>query len=241
MPLFILLALKGVTSYFLSRNPKASEYEDESIPHIDMKSEAPLWDPSETIFVEQDYVMTDFRGKVISNDTITRGQRIINSLFTSEYHAVVFTDDNNFYKTLNAKVNVAKVGASNGIHGVTLESLPHKLLVSTYAARITVQHKTQRGIRKVLHSSLSRQSNTNDQALRYNMLHHSVFTDTMQAGNFSRRGNWYAQVYSTEFGWSKEHPMKRKGDSHETLYLFFKRNGVTHKIMMYGSKEQTRG
>ena len=111
-PLVIPLALKGFTSYFLSRKPWASKYENELIPHIDMKIEAPLWDPSETIFVEQDYVMTDFRGKVISNDTITRGQRIINSLSTSQDHAVDFTDDERNYKALKTKVNVAKVGAS---------------------------------------------------------------------------------------------------------------------------------
>ena len=32
----IPLALKGVKGYFLSRNPKFSEYEDEYIPHVDM-------------------------------------------------------------------------------------------------------------------------------------------------------------------------------------------------------------
>ena len=40
--LIITLVLKGVNSYFLSSNPRASEYEDESIPHIDMTSEAPV-------------------------------------------------------------------------------------------------------------------------------------------------------------------------------------------------------
>ena len=49
-PLIIPLSLKGVPNYFLSRKPKAIEYEDESIPHIDMTSEAPLWEPSETGF-----------------------------------------------------------------------------------------------------------------------------------------------------------------------------------------------
>ena len=48
--LIIPLVLKGVTSYFLSRNPRSSEYEDESIPHIDMVSEVPVWEPSETSF-----------------------------------------------------------------------------------------------------------------------------------------------------------------------------------------------
>ena len=49
-PLVILLALKGIASYFLSKNPKASEYEDESIPYIEMTIEAPVWEPSETRF-----------------------------------------------------------------------------------------------------------------------------------------------------------------------------------------------
>ena len=31
-------------------NPKASEYEDEPIPHIDTTSKKPVWEPSETSF-----------------------------------------------------------------------------------------------------------------------------------------------------------------------------------------------
>ena len=41
-PLVILLALKEVTNYLPSRNPRASEYEYESIPHIDTTSKAPV-------------------------------------------------------------------------------------------------------------------------------------------------------------------------------------------------------
>ena len=37
-PLVIPLELNGVMSYLLSRNPNASEYEYESITHIDMTS-----------------------------------------------------------------------------------------------------------------------------------------------------------------------------------------------------------
>ena len=61
-PLIIQLILKGVTSYFPSRKPIEIEYEDESIPHIDMTSEAPVWEPYEVIFGEQEDVMTYFRG-----------------------------------------------------------------------------------------------------------------------------------------------------------------------------------
>ena len=35
--------------------------------------------------------------------------------------------------------------------------------------------------------------------------------------------------------------MKRKGDSHENLSLFFKIDGVPYKMVMDGSKEQTLG
>ena len=64
--------------------------------------------------------MTEFRGEFIINDTITRERRIINPLSTSEDYAVDFIDDDNFYKALNAKVNVAKVGESKVRLGFTL-------------------------------------------------------------------------------------------------------------------------
>ena len=118
-PLIIMLLLNGVGGYFLSRKPRASEYEDDSIPHIDMTSKAPVWEPSETSFVEQEYVMTNFRGQVISSETITRGRRIINSLSTGEYDAVDFTDDDNFFNALDVKVNVSRDGSSKGRHDFT--------------------------------------------------------------------------------------------------------------------------
>ena len=76
-----------------------------------------------------------------------------------------------------------------------------------------------------MHPSLPQQFKTNDQVLRYNRLKHSVFTNTIQAGNVLRRINRYSQVYSTEFGWSRAHPIKMKGGAYEILSLFFKRYG----------------
>ena len=55
------------------------------------------------------------------------------------------------------------------------------------------------------------------------------------------RGNWYAQVYSTDFGWSRAHPTNRKVDVHETLSLLFKRDFVPPKMVMDESEEQTIG
>ena len=102
-PLVILLKLKGITSYYPSREPKESEYEDESIPHIDMTSKALVWEPSETSFAELEDAMNDFREEVIRSETIARGQRITNPLSTSKYHAVELTDDNNFIRRLTLR------------------------------------------------------------------------------------------------------------------------------------------
>ena len=70
-------------------------------------------------------------------------------------------------------------------------------------------------------------------------MQHNVFTDTMQSGNTYRSMKRYFQVYSTEFGWSRAHPMKNKVDAYETLSLFSKRDGVAHKILIGVSKEHT--
>ena len=145
--------------------------------------------------------MTDLRGKVINNETIIRGRRIINTLSFIEDHAVDFIDNDDFYKALNAKVNVDKVEASKGRHGFISDYLYRKLLNSPEAARRNVHHTTQQGIMTIMHPSLSRTFKTNDRVLRYNRLQHSVFTYIVQAGNFSRRGKRYAQVYSTESVW----------------------------------------
>ena len=82
--------------------------------------------------------MTDLRGKVINNETIIRGRRIIYSLSPRKDHAVDFTDYDNFYKSLKDKVNVAKVGASKGRHVVISESMYQKWLISVEEAIRTV-------------------------------------------------------------------------------------------------------
>ena len=72
--------------------------------------------------------------------------------------------------------------------------------------------------------------------LRYKRLQHNFFTDTIQAGTVYIRMNQYAQVFFTEFVWSMVHPMKNKVDAHETLSLFFKRDGVPPKMVTVRSK-----
>jgi hypothetical protein len=79
--------------------------------------------------------------------------------------------------------------------------------------------------------------------LWYKRVLHTMFSATLFAESESvlQQGNKMAQVYATSFGWARAHPMKRKGDAHETLSLVFQRDGVPPTMVTDDSKEQTKG
>jgi hypothetical protein len=77
--------------------------------------------------------------------------------------------------------------------------------------------------------------------LQYKRMLHTMFIDTLFAGSMSQQGNKMAQAYATSFGWARAHPMKCKGDAHETLFLVFQCNGVPPTTVTNVSKEQTKG
>ncbi len=192
--------------------------------------------------------MIDFRGQVMCRTPTARGRMVINSLSASlQVSAVDVTDDENFGLLLESKacvsssiskVGVAKSKSSQQIDHMTLSK---KWGISTEKARQTIQRTTQRGIRTVLHPSLSRRFRTNDRALRYRRLPHPVFGDTLIAGTTSLQGNKYAEVFATSFGWSRAFPMQHKSDAHEALSLLFQRDGVPPACIVDGSLEQVKG
>jgi hypothetical protein len=98
----------------------------------------------------------------------------------------------------------------------------------------------QRGVSTCLNPTPSHQCPTNDQMLWYKHLLHTMFRDTLFAGSVSQRGNKMAQAYATSFGWARAHPMKCKGEAHETLSLIFQREGVPLTMVTNDSKEQTK-
>jgi hypothetical protein len=77
--------------------------------------------------------------------------------------------------------------------------------------------------------------------LWYKRVLHTMFCDMLFAGSALRQGNKMAQAYATSFGWARAHPMKWKGDAHETLSFVFQRNGVPPTMVTNDSKEQTKG
>jgi hypothetical protein len=73
--------------------------------------------------------------------------------------------------------------------------------------------------------------------LWYKHVLHTMFSDTLLAGSILQQGNKMAQVYATSFGWARAHPVKCKGDAHETLSLVFQRDGVPPTMVTNDSKE----
>ena len=105
------------------------------------------------------------------------------------------------------------------------------------SAKTTVLATTQRGVRHVTNPSIMRRFQTNDRMLRYNILTHPLFTDTLLAGTASQRCHNFAQVFVTSYGWSRTIPMTKKSDTPFSLGRLFRHEGVPPEMIMDGSKE----
>jgi hypothetical protein len=119
-------------------------------------------------------------------------------------------------------------------------TLAGRWMIAPDRAKETVQRTTQGGVRTCLNPTLAQRFPTNDRMLCYKQLPHTTFTDSMFAGTPSCRGNKCAQVYVTSFGWARAHPMTRKGEAHETLFLLFHRDGAPLTMVLDGLKDQTK-
>ncbi len=173
----------------------------------------------------------------------------VSSVVSVSYTAVDITNNANFAAVLDHHV---KVDMTTAKQTACLTTLQCKLAVASdtlaqcwgiplHKAKRTVQHTTQRGVRNIANPTLAQRFRTNDCMLHYCCLHHTIFMDTMFASTLSRHGNKFAQIFSSDFGWSRAFPMKMKGEAHEALSLLFQREGVPPLMVMDSSKEQTLG
>ena len=244
----IPLELHGVTSYFPSRKPTKEEYENTPADlRVELTAEAPDWDPASTTFQQQEEAMLQAdRGLKDSIESwslrcTVSALNTIAHLETPDYH---LGDAMHSHKLVNPGAPDPQTIASI-TSGVRKPCIQATKLAKNWGIRLepatcTIEATTQRGLRTVLHNTLSRRFHTNDRQLRYQRLMHKVFTDTLESPVPSWFWqNRYAQVFATRFGWSRVFPMRRKADAHEGLSLLAQRDGVPLRIIMDGSKEQT--
>ena len=249
-PLRIPLELHGITSYFPSRKPTKKEYENtrEDL-RVELTTEAPDWDPASKAFQQQEEAMLQADGRLkdsIESWSLKRTISVLNTIPQSETPEFHLCDAIHSHVLASTDAHAPRIVAlvTSGIRKPCIQAakLAKNWGIGLETATRTVKATTQRGLRTVLHNTLSQRFCTNDRQLRYRRLMHEVFTDTLESPMPSWfRQNRYAQVFATRFGWSRVFPMRRKADAHDGLSLLAQRDGVPLRIIMDGSKEQTMG
>ncbi len=153
---------------------------------------------------------------------------VINLLSSLTTDQADVTDDENFYDVLASLAQISSIETSLNGHICSRKTTPIDpqtlaacWMISPERAKQTIVMTAQRGVWTCLNPTLSGRSPTNDQMLWYKRVLHTMFCDTLFAGSILQQGNKMAQAYATSFGWAHAHPMKRKGDAHETLSLVF--------------------
>ena len=140
------------------------------------------------------------------------------------------------------KIGVSGLGADVKKQGtVDAEKLSKNWSIGLDTAHRTLKVTTQRGVRTVLHPTLSRRFRTNDRQLRYRRLPVTLFTDTMYASVKSRRQNKCAQVFGSQEGWCRAYPMQKESEAHEALTLLHQREGVPNVMIMDNAQAQIKG
>jgi hypothetical protein len=242
------LALRGVTLLLHVRNVTTDDFYNDNIPRIDLTSETLTWDPSTTLYEEQENGMTDHSGAIIRDAAVRGPDLVINALHSMTTDLADILHNCNSHQVLLSYVNISSMDTSLNGHIRTCKtaSIDHMTLASWWMispekSKRTVQRTTQHSVRTCLNPTLARRFPTNDRMLRYKRLPNPVFTDTMFVGTASKQGNKCAQVYATSFGWSQAHLLTTKGNTHESISLLFHRDGVPPTMILEGSKEQTLG
>jgi hypothetical protein len=125
--------------------------------------------------------------------------------------------------------------------GVDAATLANNWGIGIEAAKRTRLVTTKRGIRRMIHPSLTKRYNANDRQLRYSRLPVTIYTDTLYSTILSRQKNKSAHIFRTDFGFVRAFPLKKENEAHEALSLLFHRDGVPNVMVMDGSKAQVEG
>ena len=253
-PCIVPLGLQGVTSYFPARKPTADEC-DLTERRFILTHESPEWNPHDPSHQEQENQLVDHSGRILDPvqiPPVTRTIVELNMKFQDmdpchQFDALLAAAlMNNANVLSDIRVDPATDRGLNAMSSAVQPRLEPEVLskrwgISLPIAKQTILKTTQRGIRSVLHPTLSRRCRTNDRMFRYRRLPFDVFSDTLTSKTKSRRGNLRAQVCGTRNAWTRAFPMKKKSEAHETLSLLFARDGVPPSIIVDGAKEQILG
>jgi len=214
----IPLELNGVTSFFPGRRPTQKEYEE--CKRFEVTYPDPEWCPSTTEYAEEEARYIDDDG----------------SLMERNESAMVTHDEERFISELNSVC-----GVSSKKTLMSCEVLCKRWGIGQLIAENTIKATTHKAVRTVAYPNIEQRWPTGDRPLRYKKLHHSVFHDNLKSNIKSLRGNMCSEIYATDFGWSRNFPLKKESDVHESLDLFLTRYGIPETLVSDGAKAYTGG
>jgi hypothetical protein len=226
--LIIPLELHGMVSCFPTFKPTQLEFE--TCDRYELTYESPEYDPSATTFHEQEAGMMDSWGNIkVSGDCQPYRRQVCplrqkeaeikllsskysdNSAKLQDLSAVLDDgtllaelDDNN----LNLNITLVKYEMRDKA-GMDAATLANHWGIGLEAAKRTRLVTNQRGIRRMIHPSLTKRYNTNDRQLRYRRLPVTMYTGTMYSTILSRQMNKSAQIFCTDFGLVRAFPLKK--------------------------------
>jgi hypothetical protein len=112
----LLLTLREVTSLLNARTVTTNEFNSQDYPRLHLTSETLTWDPTTTLYEEQENAMADYSGGNIVHNATVRGQNqrtlIINELQLLTADMADMPHDCNFHQVLTSHVFVSSINAS---------------------------------------------------------------------------------------------------------------------------------
>jgi hypothetical protein len=182
--LIIPLDLCGVVSCFTTR--KSTQEECDTCDRYELTYESPVYDPSGSLYAEQEAAMMDSRGKLkVAEDKQPLRRHICPvhmadtfSDTTIKLQALSLTlDDSSLLQELTRHVHISEVNMSSLTSdicdegGVDVATLAKNFGIGIEAANRTRLVTTQMGVKRMIHPILSVRFGTNDGQLRYHRLH----------------------------------------------------------------------
>jgi hypothetical protein len=219
--LVILLELYGMVSCFPTFKPTQEEFE--TCDRYELTYEYPAYDLSAKTFHNQEAGMMDSWGNLKIPGDFHPNRRQVCSLRQKEAElkllSTKYSDTSaklrdlspvldggtllaqldNVTTTTDLNVSLVKSEMRDKA-GVDAPKLAKNWGIGIEEAKWTRLVTTQRGIRRMIHTSLTKRYSTNNRQLRYRHLPVNFFTDTMYSKILSRQQNKAAQILSYNMG-----------------------------------------
>ncbi len=157
--------LRGVTSLLNVRGVTLDEWTSDAFKRLYLTSETLTWDPTTTLYEEQEVAMVDYSGRVVTTARplmMHIKSLVIDPLSSLTTDQADVTNDENLYDVLASHLQILSIESSlNGhirsrkIAPIDPQTLAACWMISPERANQTVVTTTQRGVRTCLNPTLS--------------------------------------------------------------------------------------